>query len=163
MRSESSAVRLTALGIQKLPPLRSSTCLLTRMSYHWRAVIAPRCLVLEWNVNTPSALNRTHFVVPALTSRPVLLSLSGRMSTPGGSANLTTLPVATSPSTAPVNVVAAVALSHDTSTIVGLAGAAGAAGAAEPGDAAGAASAEPAAAPVGAAGAAAGAAGCAPA
>src|SRR5262245_57091563 len=97
------------------------------MSNHWRAVIAPRCLVLEWNVNTPSALNRRHLVVPALTSRPALLSLSGRMSTPGGSANLTTLLVATSPSIAPVNVAAGAALSHDTSTIEGLAGAAGAA------------------------------------
>src|SRR4029079_18748993 len=45
---------------------------------------------------------------------------SGMMSTPGGSANFTTLPVATSLSTAPVIVVAGAALSHDTSTIVGL-------------------------------------------
>src|SRR3954469_3228817 len=123
MRSESSAVRFTAFGIQKLPPLRSSTCLLTRMSYQMRAVIAPCCLDVEWNRNTPSLSNRKHRVVPAGTARPALAWLSGMTSTPAGSANLTTVPTATSPSTTPVNVGAGGApVSHDTSTMLVLAG-----------------------------------------
>src|SRR5438105_638875 len=64
------------------------------------------------------------------------------MSTPAGILTRTTLPVAISLSTTPSSVLVGATLSHDTSTIDGLAGAAGAApGAAEP--AAGAA--EPAA------------------
>src|SRR5512143_3936896 len=127
MRSESSAVRFTALGIQKLPPLRSSTCLLTRMSYHWRAVIAACWLDRVWNRNVPSLSKRRQCALPALTSSPALAGLSGEMSAPGGSVNLTTLLVAISVSVTPVTVADGVTLSHGTSTIEGLPGAAGAA------------------------------------